>query len=179
MPGHYIVSAPGRVGGHLVLGMLLSAGVAATRTHDPDFSFGCDPDTVLILVDRRDRFAAIMSNCLVWHTGQSTSYNYKPEPFDVDPEQFDYLFFQHVRYYERHDLNRAFAGVEYLYFEDFVSNLDMIPRRLNLPTGVDVSARKAEIDRLLKSPALYRYQEIIRNWQSLQQRFEQLQIVIK
>lgn len=175
MTSHYIVSGPGRVGGHLVLGVLLSAGVTATRTHDPDFSFGCDPNTVLILVDRRDRFAAIMSNCLVWHTGQSTDYERSPEPFDVDPGQFDYLYYQHVNYYDRHDFNRPFAGVERLYFEDFVTDLDVIYARLHLPQIIEPNARQDEITRLLHRPAPYKYTETIRNWQILQGRFRELQ----
>ena len=166
------MSGPGRVGGHLVLGVIKSAGMIATRTHDPDFTYGDDANTALVLVDRRDRFAAIMSNCLVWHTGQSTSYNDKPEPFDVDADQFDYLFFQHVRYYERHDFNRAFAVVNTIYYEDFADDAQKILPMLGIQKTHEIDPEtKEEVRRLMENPAPYNFKQVILNWQDLQQRY--------
>lgn len=177
MTSHYIVSGPGRVGGHLVLGAILSAGVRATRTHDPNFSFGCDQDTALILVDRRDRFAAVMSNCIVWHTGQSTSYvNDRIEPFEVDTEQFLYLCQQHFDYYGRHDYSRPFAQVRLLYYCDFCSNIDFIYDALDLAKRIDALSNQDEIDRLMHSPAPYNFRQLVTNWQDLHRKFVQFSL---
>jgi len=173
---HYIVSGPGRVGGHLVLGAILSAGVRATRTHDPNFSFGCDQDTALILVDRRDRFAAVMSNCIVWHTGQSTDYPIDQlEPFLVDPEQFLYLCQQHFDYYRRHDF-RPYAQVKMFYYCDVVCDNNLVLDQCGLQKQSGKYSNQDEIDRLMHSPAPYNYKQTVVNWLDLLQLYEEFSL---
>jgi hypothetical protein len=90
---NYIVSGGYRVGGHLMLGIIESTGHYAVHTHDTNYIIGTDDTTTaLLVIDRRDRFSAIMSNAVVWHTSQSSDYNnVNIEPFTITPGRFKLL----------------------------------------------------------------------------------------
>ena len=169
------MSGPGRVGGHLVLGVLKSAGMIAARTHDPDFTYGDDANTALVLVDRRDRFAAIMSNCLVWHTGQSTHYDVRDiKPFVMDSIDFEYLCREHHTYFQRHDLSRPFALVNTVYYEEFAKDAQKLLLMLGIQQTYEIDPdTQEEVGRLMKNPAPYNFKQVILNWQDLQQHYDQ------
>ena len=164
---NYIISGPGRVGGHLLAGIIESTGQTNVfRTHDPTLNAGDnDLNVTLIIADRRDRFSALMSNAIVRHTGQSTHYpTTKITPFELDPGIFEWDYKLYLDYYTKHDLSRLYAGVFKVYYEDFVNDHSYIKRLLNLPaTTVD----SVEIRQLLNTPAPYHYEDIITNWQQL------------
>lgn len=166
---NYIISGPGRVGGHLLAGIIAASGVPLGnihRTHDPCLDLGDDLKTTLIMLDRRDRFSAMMSNAIVRHTGQSTDYPNKTiDPFELTPGNFRWEFVQYIDYYRKHDLARLYASVHKIYFEDFVTDHSYIKRMLNLP---NIDARKgSEPWRLMNTPAPYNYQDVITNWNKL------------
>jgi hypothetical protein len=157
---NYIISGAGRTGGHLLKGIIESAGVeSVVYTHDPELDLGDDLNTTLVILDRRDRFAALMSNAITQHTGQSTIYdNNTIEPFAVDPGHFKWHFDRYMNYYRSHDLSRLYAGVYKMYLEDFVSDHDVARHILGLP------ASKAKLPPLARNPAPYNFENIVTNW---------------
>lgn len=161
---NYIISGPGRVGGHLLAGIIMASGATTVhRTHDPSLDLGDDLKTTLIILDRRDRFSALMSNAIVHHTGQSTDYpNKTPEPFKLEPGLFRWEFVQYMHYYNKHDFSRLYAGVHKFYFEDFVNDPSYVKRVLGLPTqGVN---KKSQAWRMMHNPAPYNFENIVTNW---------------
>ena len=172
---NYIVSGPGRVGGHLLQGIIQSTGAENVyRTHDPMLSVGDDSNTTLIILDRRDRFAAMMSNAIVRHTGQSTGYSNKHiEPFELEPGLFRWEYVKYTDYYNKHDLSRLYAAVHKFYFEDFVSDHSQVKQILNLP---NVPVKKGSTAwNSLHNAAPYRYEDIITNWNKLKTLYQRLQ----
>lgn len=168
----YIISGPGRCAGHYLLGIIKSTGVQAVRTHDPAYTFNDDSDTVLIIIDRQDRFAAIMSNSLVWHTGQSTHYEVDSiEPFNLDLQKFILIANAHFNHYKNYDLTRPYAKIETFYYEDFVNNPTYILEKLKL-TQIDLDDNE-EILRLTHTPAPYNYKDIVINYKELEEYYNQ------
>lgn len=171
----YIISGPGRVGGHLLEGIIRASGATEVyRTHNPELSIGNDLDTTLIVLDRRNRFAAMMSNAIVRRTGQSTEYPNKIiDPFVLEPGMFRWEYAKYIDYYRAHDLSRPYAAVFKMYFEDFVNDHTSVKRILNLPT-VNVE-KKSLAWKLLHSAAPYNFTDIITNWPKLILLYDQLQ----
>lgn len=173
---NYIISAPGRCGGHLLAGIISSTGQTAVhRTHDPGLDLGDDLDTTLILLDRRDRFAAMMSNAIVRHTGQSTDYPITEiKPFELSPGLFRWEYVQHIDYYRKHDLSRLYANVVKFYFEDFVTDPGYVKRILDLP---DTKIKKgSEVWKSMNNPAPYHYEDVITNWMQLKTLYLRLRV---
>lgn len=136
------------------------------RTHDPCMDLGDDLNTVLIVVDRRDRFSAMMSNAIVRHTNQSTEYpNKNIEPFELNPGMFRWEYVQYVDYFKKHNLSRLYAGVFKVYFEDFVNDHRYIKRILNLPDLPE--NKKSTAWDMMHNPAPYNFEDIVINWQKL------------
>ena len=131
------MSGPPRTGGHLLLGIIQSADVLALHTHNPRYKTHNDRLATLIKLRRRDIFAALMSNCLVWHTGQSTDYTKLDiEPFSVPLSQFEFHYAGHL-YHHAIDVKEArFGTVVDMYFEDFVNNHDHALKLLDLKLNV-------------------------------------------
>ena len=171
---NYIISGPGRTGGHLMINIIKSTGTDSVHyTHDPELYLNNDAETTLIVLDRRDRFAAVMSNAIVHHTGQSVWYENKNiQPFELSPGVFRWAYVQYIDYYRKHDLARPYAAVYKIYFEDFVNNHNYIKKILNLP-NLPV-APDSKIYKLLNSPAPYNYKDIVVNWEKLQRLYNQL-----
>lgn len=165
---NYIVSGPGRVGGHLLASIIRSAGQTSVHhTHDPGLSLGSDRDTTLIVLDRRDRFAAILSNAIAQHTAQTTEYARRViEPFELEPGMFRWGYVKHIDHYRGYDLSRPYAAVHKIYFEDFVNDSQYVNRLLNL--GSKDSGIRSQ-------PAPYNYQQIVTNWPKLKRLFDLLE----
>lgn len=162
---HYIVSGSGRVGGHLLASIIDSAGVSAVHTHDPAYSTGNDSATALIMVDRRDVFAVVMSNLLVWHSDQSTEYKKTVEPYTESEQQFRLLYRFHKEYLPKHDFTRPYGLVEKFYYEDFVNDHNHVLNRLGLTAVKSIAT----------VPAPYNYRDIILNHEELRQVYESLE----
>jgi hypothetical protein len=166
----YVVSGPTRVGGNLLTGIIKSCGARVVHTHNPLLEFGNYSKVVLIIVNRRDRFAALMSNCVAWHTGQTTTYNRtKVEPFLVTPEAFIQQYVDNIYQNQKHDLTRNYQSVNMFWYEDFVNNYEHVTKRLKLKM---VSPLAPDL-----VPAPYNYKDLIINYQDLRKIFEQLEII--
>ena len=165
---NYIVSGPGRVGGHLLVSIIQSSGQTAVyHSHDPAWTLGNDPDTTLIVLDRRDRFAAVMSNAIAQHTGQTTEYAHSTvQPFELNPGIFRWGYVKHIDHYRGYDLSRPYAAVHKIYFEDFVNNASYVKTLLNL-SHTDSAVRSR--------PAPYHYRDIVTNWEKLRRLFDLLE----
>lgn len=173
---NYIISGPGRVGGHLLEGIIRSSGAESVhRTHDPELDLGDDLNTTLIILDRRDRFSAMMSNAIVRHTDQSTDYpNKNIQPFELSVGLFRWEYAQYIDYYKKHNLSRLYAAVHKIYFEDFVRDHTRVRQILNLP---DVTVKKGSTAwNLMHNPAPYHYEDIITNWNKLKTLYLRLRV---
>jgi len=165
---NYIVSGGYRVGGHLMLGIIESTGHYAVHTHDTNYIIGTDDTTTaLLVIDRRDRFSAIMSNAVVWHTSQSSDYNnVNIEPFTITPGRFKLLYNLHCDLYKRYDYTRPYGIVEHFYYEDFVDNHNHVYDRLNLKKIKDLYPHW--------QPAPYNYKTLIQNQSELHELYIEL-----
>ena len=161
---HYVISGSGRTGHHLLTSIIGSAGVSAIDTHDPTYSTGNDSTTALIMVDRRDVFATVMSNLIVWHSNQSTDYTKIVEPYNECEQQFRLLYCLHKEYLPQHDLTRPYGLVEKFYYEDFVNDHNHVLNRLGLTAVTSITTM----------PAPYNYRDIILNHEELRQVYESL-----
>lgn len=168
---NYIISAPGRTGGHLLAGIIMESGANSVHyTHDPLLDLGDDLNTTLLIVDRRDRFSALMSNAIVHRTGQSNEYNNKTiEPFVFEPGMFRQAYVLYHDYYNKHNLSRMYAAVHKVYFEDFMNNPDSIRTLLKLPAPMSnqKSTALGTAWQLMHNPAPYCYQDVVLNWEKL------------
>jgi hypothetical protein len=161
----YVVSGSGRVGGNLLASIIGSCNVKAIHTHDAKYATGNDQTTALIMVDRRDVFATVMSNLLVWHSDQSTQYPTQIEPYAETPEQFKLLYRLHKQYMAGHDLTRPYGLIEKFYYEDFVNNHNYVLNRLRLKSIFPITT----------VPAPYNYRDIIINYRELFEIYNQLE----
>lgn len=175
----YVVSSPARVGSHYLLSILESTGVNCAKTHNPFFVKTNFENTYLIILNRRERFEAIMS-CVVFHrTKQTNRYDDAIDilPFELSHLEFSHCYFDNKFYSQQHDLSQPWKKVEYFYFEDFLNNANHVFERLNL------KQRKNQIIYPPKSP--YDYRDSVKNWQECKNWFEEyetnpnLQTVIK
>ena len=157
-------------------GIISSAGHPNVhRTHDPMLDLGDDLNTTLIILDRRDRFAAMMSNAITRHTGQSTDYHKTQiEPFELSPGLFRWEYAEHIDYYRKHDLSRLYANVSKFYFEDFVTDHSYVKRMLDLP---DTKIKKgSDAWESMNNPAPYHYEDVITNWMQLKTLYLRLRV---
>lgn len=159
----YLISSPPRSGGNLVQAILHSCHVPVVHTHDPRCELDCYKSTALIILRRRDVFAAAMSNCLVWATGQSTEYPISRfDPVEISKTDFLAQVAVQVTYRDSHDFARSYGAVYDFDFEDFVNAHDVITSRLGLkqdPTLLDLKQ--------LNNPAPYNFRQIVKNYQDL------------
>lgn len=170
----YLISAPPRVGGNLIADIIKSAGdknfLDTIHTHDPCHELDVYSDTALIIAKRRDIFASTISNCIVWHTQQSTIYSEQTiVPFVVDESQFLLQYAFQVWHLASHDLTRPYAMVKEFYFEDFVNNHEHVLSQLGLTSN---PFRACRLNFLNKAP--YNYKEIVINYQQLKILFDGL-----
>jgi hypothetical protein len=171
----YLVSSPGRVGSHIVTACIRACGVPVLHTHNPFFLTDNDSITGLVLVDRKDLFATIMSNCITWHTGQSVKYdNVNVQPFAVDYNDFSDHYYRQKYYKDSHDLSRAWGSINILYFEDFIFNYDYIFEQLQLTLQPELLV-KDSVKNIFTSRAPYNYANLILNKDQCKIWFDQLE----
>ncbi len=170
----YLISAPPRVGGNLIADIIKSAGdktfLKTVHSHDPRYVLDNYSNTALIIVKRRDAFASIMSNCIVWHTQQSTIYsNQTIVPFTVSEEDFLWQYGFNTWHSKSVDLSRPYAVIEEFYFEDFVNDHQHVLDRLGL---VSNTFRARRLNFLNKAP--YSYRNVVLNYKQLKVLFDGL-----
>jgi hypothetical protein len=175
----FIISGPGRTGGHILLGALVAAGYPVIYTHDPLFERDQYHDLGLIISLRRDLFAATISNAITCRTGQSTDYTIKIlDPFDIDIGDYKHVLDIHLKYQARHDLSRGYGLVETFYFEDFVNDYSHIYDRLGIHNFVATDkttnslGQDYESEKYFTNKAPYHYKDVVSNWKELKQIFD-------
>ena len=158
-----------------MLGIIQSAGVLTLHTHNPRYKTHNDRLATLIKLRRRDIFAALMSNCLVWHTGQSTDYTKLDiEPFSVPLSQFEFHYAGHL-YHHAIDVKEArFGNVVDMYFEDFVNNHDHALKLLDLKLNV-LKTHNQSVKKLVQNKSPYNYRDIVLNYKELLEYFTWMQ----
>lgn len=176
----FIISGPGRTGGHVLLGVLVAAGYPVIYTHNPLFERDQYHNHGLLISLRRDIFAATISNAITHKTGQSTEYKKTTlESLDIDVSDFEHILDLHLRYQAAHDLSRAYGLVEIFYFEDFVNNYHHVLDRLEIdhitPGSKTTNSlgQAYESAQFLNNRAPYHYQDVVRNWKKLRYVFDQ------
>ena len=151
---HYLISSPTRVGSHYCIAIIGSAGVSTEKTHNPKLVVDYE-NTCLVVVNRRNRFRAVLSASIGRVTNQYHNYVLtNVEPFAIEQEIFkqEYIF---NRYYMQ-QINTAlpWARIELMYFEDFFNNFNYVYQRLDL-------TQKTPIELSEKSP--FNYRKIVTN----------------
>ena len=165
----FLVSSPPRTGSHYLQALLSSANAISIKTHNPWYELDYS-NTCLILLSRRNKTAAILSNLIGQRTGQWTDYKITPEPFLVDCYRGSDLYHSYMfnRWYEKsHDFSRPYAKIQHFCFEDFVNNHDHVFLRL----GLTPVARL-----MLPHLCPYSYRDIIINYQECIQTIQQWDI---
>ena len=151
----YLVSSPTRVGSHYFVKIIKSTDEQIDKTHDPrqqaDYK-----NTCLIILNRRNRFRAIMSSAVMLQTNQY-SYYYPVldiAPFAITEDTFKQLYRFNKFYSQQHDFAQPWKKIEWFYMEDFVGNSQHVFERLGL-----TQLRKIQYPQ--RSP--YRYQDNVIN----------------
>jgi len=158
---NYIVTGSGRVGGHLLKGIILTTGNTAEHNHDPV----PDINSILCISDRRNVFDAVMSNLLVKQTDQTFEYHKDVDPFTASLKDFKILLSQHLNFYKNIS-TQGYKEVYYFYFEDFVTNPECVYNKLGiLPVNSKNVTMVAEPFLNAKCP--YQYKDKILNWHEL------------
>lgn len=177
----YIISSPSRTGSTIVYNVFRSAQADVVHTHDIFYTIEKPQDTTLIFSLRKDLFASIMS-CLVGKRAREAGvrfnqYTENPnisiEPFlincslnHLDRGEFLNQYMWHKWYVKSHDLARPFARIEYVYFEDFVNNVNCLYDHFNLTPLLELE---------LPLPCPYRAKHLILNYDQCYEAFEQLE----
>ena len=165
----YVICGPGRCGGHLLMGLIQSAGVKVTRTHDINYTNGNDSATVWIKVDRVEIFDAVCSNIIANRTSQTTHYDRcQITPFYAGKNEFISLYQRHIDYKRPYETARNFAKTEVFWYENFAQNWDSVWNRLGLKCRQQL-LDSPEIQRLINVPAPYNYRDVIINYKELKE----------
>lgn len=166
----YLISGPPRTGGNLVQALLQSCRVPVVHTHDPLCTLDHYQTTALVILQRKDVFAAAMSNCIVWATGQDIDYPCKEvRPIYVSEKDFIAQVAVQVTYRNSHDFGRPYGAIYDFVFEDFVNDQRMILENLGLHQDQDLLHLKQ-----LNNPAPYKYQQVVQNHERLKEIFDSL-----
>ena len=140
------------------------------HTHSKFICDVIDPSTTtLILSKRRDLFDIVMSEQVAMLTRQWNTYsNIKPRPNPVSKVLFVRRYQRLVEWYNSIDLNKDWANVVELYYEDLVEQGHAIVKS---KLGVDHYNQTALITGK-QSP--HKYQDWISNWEELKELAESL-----
>ena len=151
----YLVSSPTRVGSHYLVKIIDSTGEPTDKTHDPRQQAEYE-NTCLIILNRRNRFRAIMSSAVMLQTKQYSEYYPVLDiaPFAITENTFEQLYRFNKFYSQQHDFSQPWKKIELFYMEDFVSNSQHVFERLEL-------TQVREMQYSQQSP--YRYQDSVIN----------------
>jgi hypothetical protein len=151
----YLISSPYRVGSHYLQSIINSTGNQVIKTHDPKILVDYE-NTCLIIVNRKNKFAAIMSMLVAGYTN-SWHGEVKELPTFLCTVSKEELLknYQINKYYHLlHDLSKPWAKVERFYFEDFLNNPTYVFESLNLVNSQRI---------LYPEKSKYRHQDIVAN----------------
>lgn len=153
-------SAP-RVGSHYVMSVINASGRPAVKTHNHRLELDDYSKWTLIMLDRRDSFAAMMSQIITNHTKQFDSYPVICQDtvvVDCAAEGCElwYTYRTNRDYLAGHDFTRPYAKVLRMWFEDVIGRPHWICKRLNIQLSKTVAYST-------KSP--YNYRSMISNWE--------------
>lgn len=126
---------------------------------------------MLVLMDRRDEFAAVMSNILVWRTKQATHYASKPAPLEVLNQEFFDMLAVHRSRVDRIDKHRGWAEIHKFWYEDILHDHEKFTRALELQFD-DVAYQQNKY--LLHNVAPYNYRELIVNHEQLWEYYREI-----
>lgn len=169
-PIQYLISSPSRTGTINMQAMLMCAGVKVLVSHSPYIDIDYK-NTCLIILERHNRFAAIMSQIMADCTKEYHNYtNLVIEPFGV-PCSGKQSYFAHKNrwnkwYTRRHDLSLPWDRVENFYFEEFLNNPEYVYSRLGLTALIDFIPT-------VKCP--YNAQDFVINYDECRATFDRLQ----
>jgi hypothetical protein len=132
-----------------------STGKQIDKTHDPKQQADYE-NTCLIILNRRNRFRAIMSSAVMLQTNQYSVYYPVLDiaPFAITEDTFEHLYRFNKFYSQQHDFSQPWKKIEWFYMEDFVGNSQHVFERLGL-------TQLRKIQYLQRSP--YRYQDSVIN----------------
>lgn len=168
----YLISAPPRSGGNLVEAILHSCRTPVIHTHDPRCRLDYYEYTGLIILRRRDIFAAAMSNCIVWATGQDINYpKQQLDPIEVSEQDFINQVAVQVQYRDSHDFSRPYGAIYEFDFEDIIRDQHLVVERLGLDQDPELLHLKQ-----LNNPAPYNYKQVIKNHEKLFALFQTLSL---
>ena len=169
---NYLVTSAGRSGSIFLTELIKCCGYRTIHTHDL-VPLPPHPQSNLIICDRKDLFASIMSMCVAKRTNEYVQYSRKTiEPFEIDcngPEsEFAYQFRWH-KWYQQTCLtcknSTLYKNIEVFYFEDFIHNNQTVLDRLNITLTSSVSNST-------KSP--HRIKQLIKNYNQCKDMFNLL-----
>ena len=163
-PNHkaYLISSPPRVGNHLLQAIIRAAARPAIKTHEPKLELDDYSQWTLILLNRRDRFAALMSTMIMIHTRQyDRYYSICKDRWAVDytaPTSLFYMKYWDLRenHVQEHDFSRPYGRVIRMWYEDFANDPGRVYQQLNLTQVRPIKYPE-------RSP--YDYREMITNWE--------------
>jgi len=158
---NYIVTGSGRVGGHLLTGIILSTGNTAVHTHDPV----PNSNSILCISNRKNVFDAVMSNLLAWQSNQTFVYHNDIKPFVASIKDFRILLSQHYDFYKNISI-QGYKEVHYFYFEDFVNNPNYVYKELDIFPVDDINVSMVA-KTFLNAKCPYHYKDKIVNWHEL------------
>jgi hypothetical protein len=144
------------------MAIIRAADRPAVKTHDPRLELDDYTQWTLILLNRRDRFAALMSTMIMDHTKQFSRYPHICKDrwsvqCDTRTSSF-YIVYWALRekYMMSHDFLKPYGRVIQMWYEDFVTDPGWVYRKLGL-------TQKKPIEYPDRSP--YDYREMIINWE--------------
>jgi hypothetical protein len=150
------------VGSNLLLAIVQAAGRPAIKTHNPRLELEDYDQWTLILLDRRDRFAALMSTMIMDHTGQYDHY----DPIchdrwsvecDTKTSAFYITYWQlRTNYLLQHDFSRPYGRVMRMWYENYANNHNLVYKQLELSQSKPIKYPE-------RSP--YDYRKMIINWE--------------
>lgn len=140
------------------------------HTHSKFICDVIDPaSTTLILSKRQNLFEIVMSEQVANCTRQWNTYtNIKPRPVTISKVQFVRRYQRLVEWYDSVDLNKDWANVVDLYYEDLVEQGHTVVKN---KLGLDHYNQTAPITGQ-QSP--HKYQDWISNWEELKELAESL-----
>jgi len=162
----YVINTPSRTGSTFLRQLLgQTTRLPTLHIHNPFFQDTDPGTTCMILLSRRNLFSAIMS-CLV----NKRITLEQVDTFIVDCEKFDSEFVHqynwHKWYNQSCDLSLPYAQIEYLYFEDFITNPDFILEKFKI-TKKSISG--------LPTKTPYQAIDLVSNYKECEEKFNWLE----
>ena len=141
-----------------------------TIVHTHDVNFTVDSriplsNISLIVVKRRDIFAQLMSCKIAERSGQWTSYATNHiEPFNYHMSDFLKSLYESLKWYDDLDLGKMYNDISVVYYEDILEFKDSyIQQKLGISNS-----------NIQSQPSPFKYKDIILNWESLKNQYNNI-----